>query len=144
MAFFGVTYHGLQHSLREGSVQAKEDPARGGRQLGWVALPPIRPKDPPARAILPTSQTAGWGPGYEGSFAEYSRMRTKHVRNPVAPQQLHYQPPSTAAEPGWWTRDTPLHAKHPWTHVPRQPRINSEMTNFVDTMLLTNKQYSHF
>ncbi|XP_076437216.1 sperm microtubule inner protein 11-like [Babylonia areolata] len=142
MSFFGITQLGFQNYVREHSVLAKEDPPRATQQLGFVALPPIKDKNPPQRAIVPINQTSGYGPGHEGSYVELTRMRTKHLRNPTAPQSLYFYPPTTNSEPGWWTKDRPLYEKRPWTHVPRKPCINSEMTRFVDTMAMTNRQFT--
>ncbi|KAK7092557.1 sperm microtubule inner protein 11-like [Littorina saxatilis] len=144
MAFFGVTQLGFQNYIREHSVLAKEDPVRGSRQLGYLALPPLTGKTPPPRSIKPENSTARYGPGHEGSFGELTTLRTKHCRRPTDPQSLYYYPPTTAAEPGWWNKDNPIHTKRPWTHVPRRPQINSEMTRFVNIMVLTNRQFTLF
>lgn len=144
MSFFGITQLGFQNYTREYSTLAKEEPVRGSRQLGFQALPPLKDKNPPARSIVPINQTSAYGPGHEGSYVELTRMRTKHTRKPADPQVLYYYPPTTASVPGWWNKDSPLSVKRPWTHVPRQPRINSEMTRFVDKMALTNRQFTLF
>lgn len=83
MAFFGITQLGFQNYIREHSTIAKEDPARATRQLGFVALPPLKVKNPPPRAIVPVNETSSFGPGFEGSYGELTRMRTKHIRNPA-------------------------------------------------------------
>ena len=83
MAFFGITQLGFQNYIREHSTLAKDDPERATRQLGFVALPPLKAKNPTERATVPINQTSGYGPGHEGSYVELTRMRTKHLRNPA-------------------------------------------------------------
>lgn len=145
MAFFGITQLGFQHYVREHSTLSKtSEPPRSTKQLGFIALPPLKDTNAVPRSIVPISQVSGYGPGAAGSHVEFSRLRTKHCRNHTEPQKLYYRPPTTASEPGWWYKDTPLYQTRPWTYVERKPRINSEMTKFVDNMALTNRQFTLF
>jgi hypothetical protein len=99
MAFFGVTQLGFQHYEREYSTVAKADPERGPRQLGFKALPPLKDKNPKERSLVPISQTSNYGPGNQGSYVEYYRMRTKHTRNPAGEIGLLLLPLSSSAPP---------------------------------------------
>lgn len=80
MAFFGLTQLGYQHTIRESSAKAKRDPLRSKTQLGFIALPPLVDKNPPNPSIVPVDQLSGYGPGPQGSHVEFTRMRTKHIR----------------------------------------------------------------
>ena len=82
MSFFGLTQLGYQNSIREGSARAKRDLQRSQTQIGFVALPPLQDKNPPRPSIVPINQVSSYGPGPQGSHVEYTRMRTKHIRNP--------------------------------------------------------------
>lgn len=144
MSFFGITQLGFQNYVREHSTLAKSDPVRGTRQLGFVALPPLIEKNTKERGIIAIDQTSAYGHGNLGSINELTRMKTQHIRNPQEPTALYFYPPTTGSEPGWWTKDSPIHVKRPWTQVPKKPRINSEMTRFVNTMALTNRQFTLF
>ncbi|KAL5010424.1 hypothetical protein ScPMuIL_012729 [Solemya velum] len=144
MAFFGLSQLGYQNAIREGSAQAKLDPLRSKQQLGFVALPPLQDKNPPRRSIVPIDQLSGYGPGPQGSYVEYTRMRTKHIRNPSEPHQIFRYPLATSKNYGWWTVYNPLKTTQPWAYVPRRVKINSEMTRFVDEMSLTNREFTLF
>ncbi|XP_025082268.1 testis-expressed protein 49-like [Pomacea canaliculata] len=144
MSFFGLTHLGFQNSLREYSKAAKEDPYRGSRQFDYTALPPLKDKNPPTRSVVPVDQVSGYGSGHEDSYVELTRMRFKHLRNPRPPTYFYFHPPTTSLEVGWWNKDSPLSVSRPWTHVQRKPQIYSEMTRFVDTMALTNKDFKLF
>ncbi|XP_061172950.1 sperm microtubule inner protein 11-like [Saccostrea echinata] len=144
MAFFGITQLGYQNTIREGTIQAKMDPIRSKTQIGFVALPPLKEKNPPRRSIVPIDQVSGYGPGPQGSYGEYTRMRTKHIRNPKEPFEIYRFPLHTSREVGWWTKEAPLKKNQPWTYVPRHVHVNSEMTRFVNEMSLTNREFTLF
>ncbi|KAK6182756.1 hypothetical protein SNE40_010368 [Patella caerulea] len=144
MSFFGLTQLGYQHTIRESSVPAKADPVRGNRQLGYLALPPLKDNCAAERSIIPESQVSSYGQGPNGSYVEYTRMKNKHIRKPKSTFELYRYPATTSAQYGWFNIHKPLHAKEPWTYVPRKVQINSEMTRFVNQMSLTNRQFSLF
>ncbi|ESO96410.1 hypothetical protein LOTGIDRAFT_231784 [Lottia gigantea] len=144
MSFFGLTQLGYQNKVREGSAPAKADPIRGNRQLGFLALPPLKNEQTKERSIVPENQTSSYGPGPNGSYVEYTRMRNKHIRNPKVTYELYRFPVTTSHRYGWFNVDQPLKVREPWTHVPRKVQINSEMTRFVNEMSLTNREFSLF
>lgn len=144
MSFFGLTQLGYQNSVREGSSRARLDPVRSKTQIGFIALPPLTDKNPPKRSIVPINQVSSYGPGPQDSYVEFTRMRTKHIRTPKNSYELYNYPVSTAHGFGWWSQQEPLRDNMKWAHVPRQVKINSEMTRFVDQMALTNREFTLF
>ncbi|KAK3605986.1 hypothetical protein CHS0354_019666 [Potamilus streckersoni] len=144
MAFFGLSQLGYQHTIREGSAISKADPLRSKTQLGFIALPPLSDKNPPKKSIVPIDQKSGYGPGPQGSYVEYTRMRAKHIRNPKEPHMIYTFPLTTTQNYGWWSQYEPLKQNMRWAYVPRRPNINSEMTRFVNEMALTNREFTLF
>ena len=87
MAFFGLTQLGYQDTIREHVKDPSLTPQhifRSGlnRQEPKIILPPIDPKALPQAPIVPIDQVSGYGPGPLGSYGEFTRHRTKHIRNP--------------------------------------------------------------
>ena len=87
MAFFGLTQLGYQDTIREHVKDPGLTPQhifRSGiyRQEPKVRLPPIHKADLPEASIVPIDQVSGYGAGPVGSHVEFSRQRTKHIRNP--------------------------------------------------------------
>ena len=82
MAFFGLTHLGHQNTVKEISIPARQDPIRSNTQIGFLALPPLKDRNPPPRSICPINQTSQYGAGPDGSCVEYTRLRQKHTRNP--------------------------------------------------------------
>lgn len=144
MSFFGLSQLGYQNSIRESSARSRNDPIRSKTQLGFVAFPPLVDKNPPRRSIVPTNQVSAYGPGPQDSHVEFTRMRTKHIRTPKETYQLYKYPITTSHGCGWWTQHEPLKQNLSWAHVPRQVKLNSEMTRFVDQMALTNREFTLF
>ncbi len=86
MAFFGLTQLGYQDTIREHVKEPEFSPQnlyRSGeyRDPNAVKLPPIK-TDLPQPSIVPIDQVSGYGPGPQGSYVEYTRQQTKHIRNP--------------------------------------------------------------
>ncbi|XP_064594968.1 sperm microtubule inner protein 11-like [Liolophura sinensis] len=142
MAFFGLTHLGHQNILREATIEAKLQ--RGHTTLGFTALPPLTASNTRQRSIVPINQTSGYGPGHQGSYVEYTKMRTKHIRNHTDPMSIYRYPLTTSQNYGWLRMDRSLREKLPWTHVARYPQVNSEMTRFVDEMATTNREFRLF
>lgn len=147
MAFFGLTQLGYQDTIREHARNADLTPQyiyRSGLYRDPnVKLPPIK-KDLPQASIVPIDQVSGYGPGHQGSYVEYTRMKKKHIRNPFEIQDTYRRPVVTSAEIAQWRKDEPLRQKEPWTHVKRHIHVDSEMTRFVKEMSLTNREFSLF
>ena len=83
MSFFGLTHLGYQNTVKEVSTASQRDPVRSKTQIGFLALPPLKDKNPPVRSIVPIDQLSQYGKGPDGSFVEYTRLRRKHTRNPL-------------------------------------------------------------
>ena len=87
MAFFGLSQLGYQDTIREHLHKPGFTPQhhyRSGefRNPDAVKLPPIDKSELPQASIVPVDQISGYGPGHQGSYVEYTRQRTKHIRNP--------------------------------------------------------------
>lgn len=90
MAFFGLTQLGYQDDIREHMRNPPRTPQHVYRSglyrdssKSKINLPPIETTDKPRASIVPTDQMSGYGPGHQGSHVEYTRLRTKHIRNPT-------------------------------------------------------------
>jgi len=150
MAYFGLTQLGYQNTIRENVRCPEFSPQhlyRSGqfRDPAAVKLPPIKSRgDLPEPSIVPIDQVSGYGPGPQGSYLEYTRQRTKHIRNPKEPVDIYRHQPVTSHEIAKWRPQEPIRQNEPWTYVPRHVHVNSEMTRFVDEMSLTNREFSLF
>jgi len=150
MAFFGLTQLGYQDTIREHLNSPQFSPQhvyRSGlyRNPSAVKLPPIKTRSElPEPSIVPIDQVSGYGAGPQGSYVEYTRQMTKHIRNPQEPKDIFRHTPVTSHEIARWRRDEPIREKEPWTYVPRHVHVNSEMTRFVDEMSLTNREFTLF
>ena len=88
MAFFGLTQLGYQDTIRENLNSPQFSPQhvyRSGlyRTPSAVKLPPIKTRSElPEPSIVPIDQVSGYGAGPQGSYVEYTRQMTKHIRNP--------------------------------------------------------------
>lgn len=78
------------------------------------------------------------------SNLNYHTLRTMHVRGDRDPNQNARRPLTAAQEVGWWTKDEPLKTKEPWTQEKRHVHAQSEMTKFVDDMVLTDRYFRLF
>ncbi|XP_013379242.1 testis-expressed protein 49 [Lingula anatina] len=141
MAFFGLTEMGYQDTIREKVVNPTFNPQYDPMDK----LPPIVDREKlPRPSIIPINQVSAYGAGPQGSYVEYTRQRTKHIRNPKGPLAIYRDKTITSHDYGWWNKDAPLKQKEPWTHVKRHVFVNSEMTRFVNEMSLTNREFSLF
>ena len=166
MAFFGLTQLGYQDTIREHVKDPMLTPQhiyRSGlsRQEPKIILPPIDPNTLPQAPIVPINQVSGYGPGPLGSYGEFTRHRTKHIRNakgtviirfayfhyfsripfscslvkPICfitePVEIYRRAVTTSGLIGDWRRREPIREKEPWTFVPRACLVNSEMTRFA-------------
>ncbi|XP_074653191.1 sperm microtubule inner protein 11-like [Tubulanus polymorphus] len=156
MSFFGLSQFGYQNTLREGLKYPGFTPNERALSAGNYTLhykqlqklPPIkRPQtgvEPRRPSVVPIDQISSYGEGPQGSHVELTRMRTKHIRCPEGPVDLYRTPVITSQKYGWWTKESPIQEKQPWTYVRRHVHVNSEMTRFVDEMSLTNREFTLF
>ena len=87
MALFGLTKLGYQNTVREHMNVTEHTPQfvfHSGlyRTPDKIQLPPVDGKELPYPSIIPTDQMSAYGPGNRGSYDEYMRQRSKHIRNP--------------------------------------------------------------
>ncbi|PAA57212.1 hypothetical protein BOX15_Mlig029030g2 [Macrostomum lignano] len=62
----------------------------------------------------------------------------------VYPVVEYKTPATTSKDIGSWDAFSPVHQNLPWSQVKRYPIINSEMTDFVNKMHVTNREFSLF
>ncbi|KAF7664394.1 hypothetical protein LDENG_00178240 [Lucifuga dentata] len=150
MAFFGLTYLGYQNPIGDkmivnprgaSHIQDCEVNSAAGR------LPPLpsdqKPQEPLRcidmfhvyNKLLPYSSNI-----HHGSQERYKEM-VKRVQTPRSPNLLYITPLTESQWYGWLvTKERP----EPWTQVKRFPRKNSEMTKFVQEMLLVDREFILF
>ncbi|CAL8250648.1 unnamed protein product [Arctogadus glacialis] len=73
---------------------------------------------------------------------EQYREMVKRIQIPTYPNQLYRVPLTDNQRYGWSVTKT--EGPEPWTRMKRFPRQNSEMTNFVKAMMLTDPDFSLF
>ncbi|XP_041371927.1 testis-expressed protein 49-like [Gigantopelta aegis] len=144
MSYFNLTQLGYQNTITKTSFLAQECPIRSTTEFNFRALPPIVDRNMPPKSIVPLNQISSYPPGPRGSRADFATIRMKHIRNPKAPFQLHRLPVTTSFQYGWFLKEDPIKQTLPWTHTPRYPQINSEMTRFVEKMAMTNREFTLF
>lgn len=150
MAFFGLTQVGYQDAIREHVRDPPVTPQyvyRSGLYRDPTysnTLPPISANASRRPSIVPKDQASGFGPGPQGSYREYTRLKYKHIRDPQDIIEIYRHPVTTAQEIARWRKDEPIREREPWTIVKRRVRVNSEMTKFVEEMSLTNRDFSLF
>ncbi|XP_072423091.1 uncharacterized protein [Chiloscyllium punctatum] len=85
-------------------------------------------------------------PYHNKSVEIYSHMK-RLCQLPKAPNMMYRIPLTESQQYGWWLPQDPnelLQKTEPWTRVHRYPLMNSEMTQYVEKMLLTNPEFSLF
>lgn len=142
MAFFALTYLGTQNYLKDVSVNSQKDPLRSGRELGFLALPPLPTKyKETCTAHFSRKMDFSYGRGHQNSFAEMKRLATKHIRCPEGPLELYQRPVTTSHMYGWHHKSQyPITQSEPWTYVKRHPIKENEVTKFVDYMKRIHKE----
>lgn len=84
--------------------------------------------------------------GHLGSLAKHETFRRKHYRSKMDPVILYHSPIVESQKYGWYVTkiNAPMSETLSWAHTPRFRYQSSEMTKFVETMTLTNKEFSLF
>ncbi|XP_042200086.1 testis-expressed protein 49-like [Callorhinchus milii] len=172
MAFFGITSLGYQDPFRSMLLPPPEEPTREDHHrppiaaarvpvvtgaLSGQAFPLLVRRGPPSPlgisslSTLPplclTPRKRVEPPPYHKRSVEKFTHLKKLCKTPKAPNQMYRQPMTTAQELGWWLPKNPeedIHTLEPWIHVPRYPAVKSEMTQYVNTMLLTFPDFELF
>ncbi|CAF3555481.1 unnamed protein product [Rotaria sp. Silwood1] len=96
-----------------------------------------------AREVTGNIQSREWSSPAISNL-NYHTLRTMHVRGDQDPNHITRQPLTTAHEIGWWSKDAPLKVNEPWTHEKHHVHAQSEMTKFVDDMILTDRYFRLF
>ncbi|EDV20016.1 hypothetical protein TrispH2_003526 [Trichoplax sp. H2] len=68
----------------------------------------------------------------------YKDKRRRHERSLLGPKEVYQTPMTTSQEYGWHDNNE----KEPWMQSKRHVHVNSEMTKFVKSMALTNRDFS--
>ena len=133
MAFFNLTKLGVQDPIK--SALREEDKCPHS----------TRSEEEPSSVIAGTSTNNGLKHSTEaqGSYVKYTERLTKHQRTKNDPNEIYTNPVIVSQDYGWWSQDGAPQSL-PWTNVQRLPRVNSEMTRFVDEMTMTNKHFTLF
>jgi len=158
MALFGLTQLGYQDTMREHLNDPHPTPQHIFRS-GLYREPPYRNTQPCAStdADKPTQDTEAnmdstsrpcpnLPPGYIATDASHKDLKRSIEMQTYnhEPTAVYRRPVLTSADIGDWTRNAPLSEREPWTHVPRHPHVNSEMTRFVNEMGLTHREFTLF
>ncbi|XP_056443330.1 testis-expressed protein 49-like [Gadus chalcogrammus] len=143
MAFFGITNLGYQNPIGDQMITPRGAPCTQVAGLipnmgahGWPHLTP--------GALTPSISPTAGTPTLEGrnSTERWSNgFRYRHVSS-GNPNQLYRVPLTDNQRYGWSVTKT--EGPEPWTQMKRFPRQNSEMTNFVKAMMLTDPDFSLF
>ncbi|XP_018322029.1 uncharacterized protein LOC108734831 [Agrilus planipennis] len=75
-----------------------------------------------------------------GSFDRLDKMRKKGFLKPVGPLEMYRKSGTGQNDFGFFLKDTELMGKD-WHYTKRLSRINSEMTNFFNECLKSNKYF---
>ncbi|XP_028654518.1 testis-expressed protein 49-like [Erpetoichthys calabaricus] len=132
MAFFGITGLGYQNPFR-GSARLE------GQGAGAAV--------PSACLLAP-----GGGDGLRGSEGHGGSQQTYRdmvllARIPKSPNELSRVPITEAQHYGWWLCKESGHSGEmipAWARVNRHPRKDSEMTRFVNRMVLSDRDFHLF
>ncbi|XP_068454560.1 sperm microtubule inner protein 11 [Clinocottus analis] len=145
MAFFGVTHLGYQNPIGDNLLvrhRLASHPQDGGNVKPGVP-PSFQGRQGPLRCIDTCSIYHGplkYGTDiHHGSHEQYKEM-VKRVQTPRSPDQLYITPLTNNQQYGWMLSRGP----EPWTQIKRFPRMNSEMTQFVEEMSATDRDFSLF
>ncbi|XP_070592121.1 sperm microtubule inner protein 11 [Erythrolamprus reginae] len=139
MAFFGLTFLGLQNPFRDKKISIPK------YELPVGSIPPklelFYPKLPPIGVFGYDDDTV-----HRGSHEKYhSAVRQKRLKK--YPNQEYRVPLTCAQEIGWWQpKNLSINVEDslPWIKASRHPQIRSPMSRFVDYMAVIDPLFSLF
>ncbi|XP_014675535.1 PREDICTED: uncharacterized protein LOC106815578 [Priapulus caudatus] len=142
MALFNLTQLGFQNYIQatkyevepaHQNYEQKDDKKGNGN-------------NPPAEPDVNHSHMAGKEVDLAcGSHRRYKVILQKHKRNQKAPNEIYRTPVTSSQTYGWWSKTENIRDSEQWTRVSSSyPRVNSEVTKFVDKMSLTNRDFTLF
>ena len=132
MAFFNLTKLGVQDPIKS-ALCAEENAQTSKSKEDESGSPPS----------ATTTKGSKHSTEAQGSYVKYTERLTKHQRSANDPNEIYSNPITVSQDYGWW-RQEGAPENLPWTDVQRLPRVNSEMTRFVDEMTMTNKSFTLF
>ncbi|XP_075898157.1 sperm microtubule inner protein 11 [Nelusetta ayraudi] len=135
MAFFGLTNLGYQDPIGDNLLVNPKKVCQDGRITVQATLPPSSQVQRPTslhKQRLPQSTDI-----HRGSRKRYSEM-VRMVQTPTSPNQLYMKPVTDSMQYGWRVSQT----IEPWMQIKRFPKKNSEMTKFVEEMVLADRAFS--
>ncbi|XP_030215794.1 testis-expressed protein 49 [Gadus morhua] len=139
MAFFGITNLGYQNPIGDQMITPRGAPCtQGGR---------TNPQHEGSRLASPhprCTDTQHFSHSRDTNLGRQEQYRemVKRIQIPTYPNQLYRVPLTDNQRYGWSVTKT--EGPEPWTQMKRFPRQNSEMTNFVKAMMLTDPDFSLF
>ncbi|CAF0733691.1 unnamed protein product [Rotaria sordida] len=146
MAFFNLTLMGYDNkfkSMKRLEPLNTENDSNQLRQIPVIGQSKSALEKQLARELAGDLQSREWtSPAV--SNLNYHTLRQMHVHGNQNPNQIMRRPMTAAQEIGWWTKDEPLKIKEPWTQEKRHVHAQSEMTKFVDDMVLTDRYFRLF
>jgi len=145
MSFFNLTLMGYDNQFKSMKRLEPTSTEMGSKELRKVPTGQNKSvlEKQLAREMTGDLQSREWSSPAISNL-NYHTLRTMHVRGDQDPNQIMRRPLTAAQEIGWWTKDEPLKTKEPWTCEKRHVHAQSEMTKFVDDMVLTDRYFRLF
>ncbi|KAF6736533.1 hypothetical protein FQA47_021660 [Oryzias melastigma] len=136
MYFFGITQLGYQNPIGETTINVQ----RASRSEDGVQVTTgVDPPPQESKRTFLSSATLQTPSMHHRSNKQYGEM-VRLARVPVSPKDLYVAPLTGNQQYGWMVSDSP----QPWTQIKRFPRRNSEISKFVEQMLMTDRMFSPF
>ncbi|XP_004070861.1 testis-expressed protein 49 [Oryzias latipes] len=136
MSFFGLTRLGYQNPIGETMIHfQRASPSEDGVQVTTGVDLPLQENE----RTFPTSATLKNPSMHQKSNKHYREM-VRQAQLPASPKDLYVMPLTGNQQYGWMVSDTPK----PWTKINRFPRRNSDVSKFVEQMLMTDRTFCPF
>lgn len=133
MSFFNLTRLGYQDPIKAAVTRTGKTPL--GDQCDKTESTTGAPRTTLSEPVYPNSQA-------NGSYVKYTRRLHKHIRPKLGPNEIYQTQITTNINYSYWMKNGVQHES--WTQNEHHPRVNSEMTRFVDEMTLTNREFTLF
>lgn len=133
MAFFNLTRLGFQDPIK--AAVTKSGTTSQGDQCDTVKSTTEAQRTLLNEPVYPNSEA-------NGSHVKYTKRLNKHIRPKLGPNEIYQTQITTNINYSYWMKDGVQNES--WTQTEHHPRVNSEMTRFVDEMTLTNREFTLF
>lgn len=133
MSFFNLTRLGVQDAIKTAVTRPGIEPAPSGQQ-GTASISGAK-STTLSEPVYPNSEA-------NGSYVKYTKRLNKHIRPKLGPNEIYHTQITTNINYSYWMKDGVQ--SETWTQNEHHPRVNSEMTRFVDEMTLTNREFTLF